>query len=75
MNNGFVAVPAIALVISGVVGCSSGTASKPKSDTLPSGTAQLTIDGTSPETTTAVHCSTVDSTTTFTTGDHDRGRP
>jgi len=73
MNNGFVVVPAIALVIGGVVGCSSGTASKPKSETLPSGTAQLTVGGTSAETTTAVHCSTVDSTTTITTGDAARG--
>jgi lipoprotein LpqH len=73
INNGFVVVPAIALVIGGVVGCSSGTASKPKPETLPSGTAQLTIDHTSAETTTAVHCSTVDSTTTITTGDDDRG--
>ncbi|MCV7035915.1 lipoprotein LpqH [Mycobacterium heckeshornense] len=73
MNSRFVVVPAIALAIGGVVGCTSLAAFKPKPGTLPPETAQLTINDTTADTTKAVQCSTVDSLTTIKAGDDDRG--
>lgn len=61
-----------AMMLLGVVGCSSGQALKSGPGTLPPGTARLTVNGSDAEST-AVQCSTVDSVTTISTGGDTSG--
>jgi ipoprotein LpqH len=53
-----------------VVGCSSGnTAHKPSPGTLPAGTAELSVNGATPQVTNAVQCESIEWMRTISTGD------
>jgi lipoprotein LpqH len=68
-----VCLVAVALVIGGSTGCSSGPPPRPKRGTLPPGTAALSVDGADVGTTEAVRCSEIAWSTTIATGDDDAG--
>lgn len=75
MKNSVVFIAAAALMIGGSAACSSGHQSaKARPGTLPSGTAQLTIDGKDLPNTQAVQCAPPEEyLTTITTGDDASG--
>lgn len=74
VTNRFAAATSAVLVMVAAVGCSSGQASpKLKSDTLPPGTAVLTISGKDLGVVDTVQCAQVESLTTIRTGDEASG--
>lgn len=63
---------AVAVTLVGVAGCSSHT-SHPPSGTLPAGTGELSVNGSSVRTTEAVRCESIEWTRTIRTGDEAAG--
>lgn len=62
------------LVLGSLVGCSSDTETTPAvAGSLPSGTAQITVDDKQGEDIHAVHCTVAGTQTTIQTGDQDSG--
>jgi ipoprotein LpqH len=64
---------AVALVVIGGAGCSSHAAIKPAPGTLPAGTAELSVNGSSTRVTDAVQCESIDWLRTIRTGDEASG--
>jgi hypothetical protein len=73
VENRFVAVPAVALFVVGIGGCSSPPAPSPPPGTLSAGTAQVTINDKDMPITHAVACTPSGSLTTIATGDAAAG--
>lgn len=64
---------AVALIAPVIAGCSSGPAPGPKPGTLPSGTAQITVNDHDLGTFRTVACTSTEDLTTMTTGDEESG--
>jgi lipoprotein LpqH len=74
LQNRFVVVPVLAIVIGGIAGCSSDPPpARLGPGMLALGTAKVTIDGTGAGTTQAVHCTPIGDLTTIITGDRASG--
>ena len=71
--NGRSLVVALAVVVIGSAGCSSQTAHKRVSGTLPAGTAELSVNGNTARVTDAVQCESIEWTRTIRTGDEASG--
>ena len=67
--NGKSVVIAVAVVMIGVAGCSSHPAIKSAPGTLPPGTAELSVNGSTTRVTDAVQCESIDWLSTIKTGD------
>jgi ipoprotein LpqH len=74
VRNGSSIAAAALLAFVCVVGCSSdNTAHKPSPGTLPAGTAELSVNGGTPQVTNAVQCQSIEWMRTISTGDADAG--
>ncbi|MGB8209721.1 MAG: lipoprotein LpqH [Mycobacterium sp.] len=71
--NGRWLVVASAVVIIGAAGCSSHSAIKAAPGTLPAGTAELSVNGSTTRVTHSVQCEAIDWLRTINTGGHDAG--
>lgn len=73
MDSRLVAGAGLGALVLGLSGCSSPPPSPPPAGSLPSGTAEVTIDGGEVNKTTAVSCSTEGAITAIVTGGDDSG--
>jgi ipoprotein LpqH len=71
--NGRALVVAAAVVVIGGVGCSSHPATKTAPGTLPAGTAELSVNGGTPQVTYGVQCESIEWMRTIRTGDEAAG--
>ena len=71
--NGRWLVVGVAVVMIGGAGCSSHAANKSAPGTLPAGTAELSVNGATPQVTNAVQCESIEWMRTISTGDADAG--
>jgi len=63
----------VAVVVIGGAACSSQTSHKPAPGTLPAGTAELSVNGSTPRVTGAVQCESIEWMRTIRTGDDTAG--